>query len=149
MKMMMFTAAFAAVSVLGAEPASDTMRQKLRAKIAESFPAPPTSNPADPRVPVVESAVFVRPMVMDAPAIDHRRSDEDEVVVMKALTVVERFNVQRLEMAMELEGAKKQAEKDRHFSLWRGGGIIYEGRLGKARFAFGLVGPLPFFGLSW
>ena len=88
-------------------------------------------------------------MTSEAFSIDYRNGSEDEVIVMKPLTVVERFNLQRLELAMGLEGARKQAEKARHFSIWRGGGIIYERRLGKARFAFGVVGPLPFFGLSW
>ena len=148
MKTMMLIAAIAAVTARGAEPASDIMRQKLRAKITESFPAYQAPK-GDETTTTVESVVFVRPMTSEASSIDHRKGSEDEVIVMKPLTVVERFNLQRLELAMELEGAKKQAEKDRHFSLWRGGGIIYEGRLGKARFAFGVVGPLPFFGLSW
>jgi hypothetical protein len=149
MKTMMLTAAIAAVTAFGTEPASDTMRQKLRARITESYPAFQAPKPADDAATAVESVVFVRPMMSEAPSIDHRKGSEDGVIVMKPLTVVERFNLQRLELAMELEGAKKQAEKDRHFSIWRGGGIIYEGRLGKARFAFGVVGPLPFFGLSW
>ena len=125
------------------------MRQKLRAKITESFPASQTPKAADEAATTVESVVFVRPMRSESSSIDPRKGSEEEVVVMKPLTVAERFNLHRLELAMELEGAKKQAEKDRHFSLRRGGGIIYEGRLGKARFAFGVVGPLPFFGLSW
>ena len=149
MKTMMLIAAIAAVTARGAEPASDTMRQKLRAKITESFPAYQAPKAVDEATTTVESVVFVRPMTSEASSIDHRKGSEDEVIVMKPLTVVERFNLQRLELAMELEGAKKQAEKDRHFSIWRGGGIIYEGRLGKARFAFGVVGPMPFFGLSW
>jgi hypothetical protein len=148
MKTTMLIAAIAAVTAPGAEPASDTMRQKLRAKITESFPAYQAPKVADEAATTVESVVFVRPIPLES-SFDYRKGSEDEVVVMKPLTVVERFNLQRLELAMELEGAKKQAEKNRHFSIWRGGGIIYEGRLGKARFAFGVVGPLPFFGLSW
>ena len=149
MKTIMLIAAIAAVTARGAEPASDIMRQKLRAKITESFPAYQVPQAANEATTTVESVVFVRPMALDAPSIDHRKGSEDEVVVMETLTVAERFNLRRLELAMELEGAKRQAEKNRHFSVWRGGGIIYERRLGKAHFAFGMVGPLPFFGLSW
>jgi hypothetical protein len=125
------------------------MRQKLRAKITESFPAYQAPKAADEAPATVESVVFVRPMTSEASSTDHRKGSEDEVIVMETLTVAERFNLRRLELAMELEGARKQAEKNRHFSIWRGGGIIYERRLGKAHFAFGMVGPLPFFGLSW
>ena len=149
MKTMMLIAAIAAVTAPGAEPASDTMRQKLRAKITESFPAYQAPKTTDETTTTVESVVFVRPITSEASSIDYRKGSEDEVIVMETLTVAERFNLRRLELAMELEGAKKQAEKNRHFSIWRGGGIIYERRLGKAHFAFGMVGPLPFFGLSW
>jgi hypothetical protein len=149
MKTTMFIAAIAAVTALGAEPASDTMRQKLRAKITESLPAFQAPKAAEEAATTVESAVFARPMPSEASAIDHRKAYEEDVIMMKPMTVAERFSLRRLELAMELEGAKKQAEKNRHFSIWRGGGIIYEGRLGKAHFAFGVVGPLPFFGLSW
>ena len=149
MKTMILTAAITAVTALGAEPASGTMRQKLRAKITESLPAFQGPKAADEAATTVESAIFARPMPSEASSIDHRRAYEDEVVMMKPMTVAERFSLRRLELAMELEGAKKQAEKNRHFSIWRGGGIIYEGRLGKARFAFGVVGPMTFFGLSW
>lgn len=149
MKTMMLVAAMAAVTALGAEPAADSMRQKLRAKITESVPASQVPKAPDETATTVESVVFTRPMPRAAFSIDHRKGGDEEVVMMKPMTVIERFNLHRLELAMELEGAKQQAEKNRHFSLRRGGGIIYEGRLGKTRFAFGVVGPLPFFGLSW
>src|SRR5687767_832896 len=101
MKTTMLIAAVAAVTALGAEPASDTVRQKLRAKITESVPAYQAPKAAAEATTVVESVVFVRPMTFEASSIDVRKGSEDEVIVMKPLTVVERFNLQRLELAME------------------------------------------------
>ena len=89
MKTMMLIAAIAAMIARGAEPASDAMRQKLRAKIAESFPPSQAAKAAEEATTTVESVVFVRPVTLEAVAIDHRNGPEEEVILMQPLTVTE------------------------------------------------------------
>ncbi len=118
-----------------AESEDQSMRRKSLEKVMQAFPY----QPAKSSEPAVSETTVTNPA----------RDSDDVVIVMKPLTVVERVNSRKLELEMRIEGEKRQAEKDRRFSIWRGGGVIYEGRMGKARFAFGVAGPIPFFALSW
>ena len=107
MKMMVLVAAVAAVAIHGEEARSDTIRQKLTAKIMESIP---------PLCPMPEN----------------KEANDESAVVMKPV-VVDANRYRPVETVIARENQKKEDEK---FSIAKGG-TLYTKDFGRVRAELG------------
>lgn len=106
MRTLLLLAAVAAVAARGEEARSDTIRQKLHAKLMEAFP---TALPEKP--------------------VEEKKEDPLPPILMKAVIVSESQSVRDLTAWVERERRQREAER---FNLVDGG-TIYRKDLGKVR----------------
>jgi hypothetical protein len=129
MRTLLLLAAITMVAAHGEEARTDSIRQKLHAKIMEAFPTPLPEKPAVEKKPADESAV--------------------PPVLMKAVIVSESQSVRDLTAWVERERRQREAEK---FSIVDGG-TLYRKDFGNKRVEMGgwysPTGGWSFLKISW